>query len=156
VRQVFEGEARRQHAVEKGLQQARHGAPPGRVDEHQVVGPGDQLPGMAQVLLDRLDGRVERAHVAIEAQVGEPQLAQLDAGARRALAIGARERAAQARLARMADDDQHLERAGQRRRGNPGTGLGASRVGRDDPHFVPAGLLSGEPPARAGDSPGGS
>jgi hypothetical protein len=63
-----------------------------------VLGPGDQLLCAAHVLLDRLNLGIERVNVAIEAQVGEPQLAQLDAGAGRALAIGAGERAAEARL----------------------------------------------------------
>ena len=91
---MAEGKARRHYAVEEAFEQRRKGAPPGRVDENQVLGPSDVALGPDQVRLKRLLlGRV-RVDIRIETRLAQNQHPALHAGLQRTRAVSVKECAA--------------------------------------------------------------
>ncbi|MNT71651.1 hypothetical protein D3C72_2101590 [compost metagenome] len=72
---VLEGEAGQQDPVEEAFEQGWNTAPPDREDEHQMLGPTDQLLGVQQVgfqglylliavMQDRVEGQVAKLQQA--------------------------------------------------------------------------------------------
>ena len=108
---LAEGEAGDEHPVEEALEPRRHRPPPVRVDQHQVVGPGDQAARPLEVGLERLRGGRAFDDVRVEGEVAEAQRRDRAARRARALREGAGERAAEALVARVAQDDQDAHAA---------------------------------------------
>ncbi|KAG1252142.1 hypothetical protein G6F68_011924 [Rhizopus microsporus] len=103
---VAEGVPRQQHAVEEALQQGRHRAPPGGIDQHQVIAGFDRIGDVLQIGFQGLDLAVAVAQHRVEFELAQCDQAHPVAGVFGSGGVALGEGAAQAVAVGVAQQDK--------------------------------------------------
>ncbi|KAG1469509.1 hypothetical protein G6F57_012156 [Rhizopus arrhizus] len=103
---VAEGVPRQQHAVEEALQQGRHRAPPGGIDQPQVIAGFDRIGDVLQIGFQGLDLAVAVAQHRVEFELAQCDQAHPVAGVFGSGGVALGEGAAQAVAVGVAQQDK--------------------------------------------------
>jgi hypothetical protein len=105
---IFERETREQDPVKEAFQKRGHRAPPGRIDEYQVIRPGNTPLRSDQIRFQFLDAIVTMVEDRVEPELGEVDSFKFTGCSTGALAVGICQGSAEASGIRMSQYYQYF------------------------------------------------